>query len=333
MNKGFIVPPFTARFVALPARFRRQRVLVIGCGDVGTRLLRQRVAAAPGKVGDTARRTRPAVQFYALIRNEAQAQSLREAGVVPLRGDLDRPASLRRLAGLATHCVHLAPPLATAVDGGDARTLALVRALRRGRLPRALAYVSTSGVYGDCQGQWVDERRMPRPQTLRARRRVAAERVVRGLRHQGVRVSVLRAPGIYAADRPQGTPKERLLRGTPVLCEADDVYTNHIHADDLARACWLALWRARPGRVFNVNDDTQLKMGAYFTWAAALYGLPPPPSLSLEQAQKVLSPAMLGFWTESRRLVNRRVQQELKLRFRYPTVAEGLLSCGGDAVA
>lgn len=131
-------------------------------------------------------------------------------------------------------------------------------------------------------------------------------------------------PGIYAANRDGGTPRQRLERGTAVLQQADDVYTNHIHADDLARACLAALWRGQPQRVYNVNDDTCLKMGDYFDMAADFYGLARPPRVSRQQAQTLLSPMQLSFMCESRRMDNTRLKQELRLRLRYTSVWQGL---------
>jgi nucleoside-diphosphate-sugar epimerase len=134
----------------------------------------------------------------------------------------------------------------------------------------------------------------------------------------------LRIPGIYAPDRAGGTPRERLLRGTPVLCAEDDVHTNHVHSEDLARACVAALWKGQPQRIYNVNDDSQLKMGDYFDLAADLYQLPRPPRVARDSAQSQLPVMLLSFMSESRRLVNRRMKQELGLRLRYPTVLDGL---------
>ncbi len=297
---------------ALPARFRRERLLVVGCGDVGLRVAR----AQAGRV-----------RLLALTSTPARMPLLRAAGITPLAGDLDDPASLSRLAGLATRVIHLAPPPTEAGDAWwlDPRTKALLRALRRRTLPRSLAYGSTSGVYGDCGGERVDECRPIAPSTPRAQRRADAESQVRHFgRAAGVRASVLRIPGIYANDREGGTPRERLLRGTPVLQPQDDVYTNHIHADDLARATLAALWHGAPQRVYNASDDTELKMGDYFDLAADLYGLPRPPRLARSSAQSQLPLMLLSFMSESRRLVNRRLTQELRLRLRYPQVAAGL---------
>lgn len=299
---------------ALPARFRRERVLIIGCGDVGQR--------AAGVLGGSSR-----VRVMALTSSPGRFTALRSQGITPLLGNLDEPRSLRRLAGLATRVLHLAPPPSgELVDWRlDPRTRALTRALVQRSLPSALVYSSTSGVYGDCQGRWVDESTPARPLTPRAWRRVDAEAAVHWLgRATGVCTTVLRIPGIYAPDRDGGTPRERLLRGTPVLRAQDDVYTNHIHADDLARACVLALWRGRPQRNVNVVDNTELKMGDYFDLAADLYGLPRPPRVARDAAGDQLPLMLLSFMSESRRLHNQRMRKELGLRLRYPTVAEGL---------
>lgn len=295
---------------ALPARFRRPRLLIVGCGDVGLRVARA--------MGGRAR-------LLALTPSPERLGELRGQGLVPLRGDLDQPATLRRLAGLGERVLHLAPP--PAEGWTDPRTRALVQALRRRGPPAALVYASTSGVYGDCEGAQVRETRAVNPRTPRAIRRVDAEAAVRFLgRSGGVSVSILRIPGIYAPDREGGTPRERLLKGTPVLRAPDDVFTNHIHADDLARACIAALWRGRPQRVYHVNDDTRQKMGDYFDLAADLYGLPRPPRVPRTTAPDQLPLMLLSFMSESRRLDNRRLKRELRLQLRYPTVAEGLRS-------
>ncbi|MHB1199777.1 MAG: SDR family oxidoreductase [Polaromonas sp.] len=296
---------------ALPFRFRRERVLIVGCGDVGLRVARQLSAR---------------VRLLALTSSAERVPALRARGITPLQGNLDDCASVRRLAGLATRVVHLAPPPSHNPDWrSDPRTLALLRALRLRSLPCSLIYGSTSGVYGDCQGGWVSETRRVNPDTPRSQRRVHAENHLRLLgRATSTRVHILRIPGIYAPDREGGTPRGRLLKGTPVLRQEDDVYTNHIHADDLARACLAALWRGKPQRITHASDDTQLLMGDYFDLAADIYQLPRPPRLPRSTAQDQLPLMLLSFMGESRRLDNQRLKKELKLVLRYPTVASGL---------
>jgi nucleoside-diphosphate-sugar epimerase len=291
-----------------PTRWKRPTLLIVGCGDIGLRVVRL-----------VSKRWR----VLALTSTADRVPALRAAGALPLVGDLDRPQSLGRLAALADAVLHLAPPPAAGVD--DRRTANLVRALARGTRVRRLVYGSTSGVYGDCGGARIDETRRLAPATDRARRRVDAESRVRGYgRAFGVRVSVLRIPGIYAADRPGGDPRERIARGTPVLAAADDVYTNHIHADDLARACVGALHRGLPQRAVNVSDASELKMGEYFDLAADLHGLPRPPRLSRAEAREAMTPMSYSFMSESRRLDNTRMRRELRLRLRHPQVEDGL---------
>ncbi len=277
-----------------------------------------------------ARQLAPRVQLLALTSSPERLPALRAGGIRPLTGNLDQPATLRRLAGLASRVIHLAPPPAENLPDWrqDPRTLALLRALRLRTLPLSLVYGSTSGVYGDCQGEWAPETRRVNPHTPRAWRRVDAEQQLRFFgRSSGVAVHTLRIPGIYAPDREGGTPRARLLKGTPVLLAADDVYTNHIHADDLARACVAALWRGKPQRCTNASDDTQLKMGDYFDLAADIYQLPRPPRVARSTAQDALPLMLLSFMSESRRLDNTRLKQELRLRLRYPTVETGLRDC------
>ena len=290
------------------SRARRPTLLIVGCGDVGLRVLRLLV---------------PRWRVLALTSSPERCALLRARGAVPLLGNLDEPATLGRLGGLADAVLHLAPP--PGLGDTDPRTRSLLAALARGGRVRRLVYASTSGVYGDCAGARFDETRAVRPATDRARRRVDAEAQVRWFgRRSGATVSILRIPGIYATDRPAGHPRDRLLRGTPVLADADDVYTNHIHADDLARVCVAALMRGAPQRVVHASDDTELKMGDYFDLVAQLCGLPAPPRITRALAAATLGAMQLSFMSESRRLDNQRLKSELRLKLRYPTVVQGL---------
>ncbi len=270
-----------------------------------------------------ARLLAPRVRVLALTSQAVRIAPLRAAGITPLLGNLDDARSLRRLAALGQRVLHLAPPAPT--GSRDVRSAQVLQALRLRLGPVALVYGSTTGVYGDCQGQWVSELRALQPQTERAKRRVDAESRVRHFgRATGAQTRVLRIPGIYAPDREGGTPLARLQKSTPVLVSSEDVYTNHIHADDLARACVLALWRGRALGVYNVNDDAVMKMGDYMDAAAALFGLPPAPRLSRAALEHVLSPMQMSFLAESRRMDNQRIKRELRLVLRYPGVLDGL---------
>lgn len=284
-------------------------------------------------------------RVFAVTSRDAGRAALRDAGAVPVLANLDDAASLRRLRGLSHRVLHLAPPPTAGDD--DPRTAALLHALARpARIPRgtkhrilpergrntgrlktrlqaqSFVYASTSGVYGDAGGAWVDESRPVNPTTARARRRVAAERRVRWFgAGGGWRTSIVRIPGIYAADR---LPIARLERGTPALRAEDDVYTNHIHADDLARALIAALFRGRPQRVVHASDASELRMGDYFDAVADARGLPRPQRIARAEAAQRLEPTLLSFMSESRRLRNARLTHELRVALRYPTVADFL---------
>ena len=270
---------------------RMSRLLIVGFGDIA----RRAVARLPAGVD---------------VRGLGRR----------LGADLDRPATLAGLAGWADAVLHCAPP--PGEGESDPRTANLLAALDAAILPRRLVYLSTSGVYGDCAGALVDESRPVRPQTGRARRRVDAERrLVEWSAGHGIALTILRVPGIYAADR---LPIERLRKGTPVLRDEDDVYTNHIHADDLAGIACRALEEDAPVGTYNVSDDTRMKMGEWLDFVADRAGLPRPPRVSRADAERLVPPALLSFMGESRCLDNRRMKERLGVRLRYPTVHAGV---------
>ncbi|HMW16545.1 MAG TPA: NAD-dependent epimerase/dehydratase family protein [Accumulibacter sp.] len=287
-----------------------QNLLIVGCGDIAQRLLP---------------RLRRRYRVFALLRDSGQSAFWRENGAVPIVADLDRPASLRRIIGLAQLVVHLAPPPEAKIrpsDSSDPRTRQLLAALaRQASLPRRIVYISTSGVYGDCHGESIDETRPPCPSTVRASRRADAERQLRAFGQHGVVVSILRAPGIYAANR---LPIERLRQGLPVLRAEEDVFTNHIHADDLANLALAALRHGRANRTYNASDDSQIAMGDYFDLIADRFGLPRPPRLTRQEVQASVSSRQWSFMNESRRLRNHRLKDELRVRLRYPHVRDGI---------
>jgi nucleoside-diphosphate-sugar epimerase len=285
----------------------KRKLLIVGCGDVGIRLARQQKQ----------------VQVRGLARGSDSADRLRSRGITPVAGDLDRRSSLDRLATLSPWVLHLGPPPSDAA--GDPRTRHLIAALAKGgSLPRRMVYISTSGVYGNCDGERVFETRPLAPETARAKRRVDAERQLRRFAaRRGIHLSILRAPGIYADDR---LPIERIRKQTPAVRQEEDSYTNHIHADDLAKIVWLALFRGRTNRTYHAADGGVKKMGDYFDMVADHFGLPRTPRISRAKAQQVLSPALLSFLNESRMLDNTRLTRELKIRLTYPDVAAALES-------
>ena len=277
------------------------RVLLVGCGDVAMR--------AATLLSGRAR-------MVGLVRRADDVARLRAHGVTPIVGDLDERRTLDRLALSPDAVLHFAPPPG---DGrGAPRTGRLLAALGAARrIPQRLVYISTSGVYGDCAGARISECRPRRAQTPRGRRRVDAENRLREWagRH-GVSLAIVRAPGIYAPDR---LPIERIRQGTPVLVPEDDVYTNHIHANDLARVAVAALFHGRPNRAYHATDDAELKMGAWFDAIADAWRLERPPRVTWDEAEARIAPMLLSFMGESRRLSNARMKRELRVRLAYPT--------------
>ena len=283
----------------------KPRLLIIGCGDVGQRLLPYLTRY---------------FRVFALTPSPEKVAHLRLHGVIPIQGDLDQINSLWRLPHLAARIVHLAPPQSTGLE--DRRTRNLLAILSQGSsFIRQLVYISTTGVYGDHGGAWVNECTVPTPGTARAKRRVSAETRLRawGIAHQ-VGISILRVPGIYAHDR---LPLERIRHRTPALQDSEDVFTNHIHADDLARIIFHALFKAKNQRLINVCDESDMKMGEYFDAVANTHGLPPVPRVTRVELLEQVEPMLASFMSESRRMRGDRIK-ELRVGLQYPTVNDYL---------
>ena len=345
-------------------KWRRPRLLIMGCGDVGMRILpllstqlnrhlagknqlitldnHLQTASKSVDISDLTDSNLPLNfqlnfphnsslnsplnwRVFATTSQAARCAEIRAAGAIPIVANLDNPATLKRLANLADWIIMLAPPPSTGTK--DTRSRHLINALSAPQkgvtMPKKrVVYISTTGVYGDCAGALIDETKPVNPNNARAIRRVDAENVWRQWAQQtGAQLSILRVPGIYAANR---LPIERLNKGTPALVKNEDVFTNHIHADDLAKICLAALFKAKPQRIYHAVDDSQLLMGEYFDAVAAHFKLNPPPRLSRTELSQQVSPMLLSFMSESRRLKNDRMKQELGVRLIYKTVQEGI---------
>jgi nucleoside-diphosphate-sugar epimerase len=279
--------------------------LIAGCGYVGRRL---------------AGRLRQDGRVVALVRSSEAASALRADGLETIVADLDAdpaPAALAQ-ASQGAAIAYLAPP----PDSGttDPRLARFLAALGDSR-PAVILYMSTTGVYGDTGGSAVDESSPVAPSNDRSRRRVAAETDVREwCAARGVRWVVLRVPGIYGPDR---LPLERLARREPALRPEDSGPANRIHVDDLVTSCIAAIERPVAG-VFNVGDGDHSSTTVYLQATAGLAGLPPPELVSLADAPGRISPGMLAYLVESRRVETQRMREELGVTPRYGTVAAGV---------
>lgn len=287
-------------------------VFIVGCGGIGSLL-----------AGNWRER---GARVTALARSEATTRHLQGLGLKTVFGDLDDPNSLRGLPLAGATLYYLAPP---PPDGdSDPRMHHFLEALNEAEPPTRIIYISTSGVYGDTGGAWVNEETPPNPQTGRARRRMDAENTLRAAgRHLGIEVIILRVGGIYGPGR---LPVDRLKKGLPVLNEAECGFTNRIHADDLVAILIAAAEKGRGDNVYNVCDGHPGNMTQYFNAVADALGLPRPPNLPMAEAREQLSHAMLSYLTESRRMDNRKLLREFGISLRYPDLESGLEGIGAN---
>lgn len=229
--------------------------------------------------------------------------------------DLDDPSDWPNINGEVV--LSYPPP---ALGREDNRTRALIPHLQD---IERLVYISTSGVYGDCAGEWVDESQPPKPITPRAQRRLDAEQQLQAwAQRAGAHLVILRVPGIYGPGR---LPIQRLQAGKPVLDPAQSPWSNRIHADDLAGVLELALERGEG--IYNVADGQPEKMSDYFLRCAKHLGLDAPPLISWAQAEKEFTPALMSFYRESRRLSIDKLRAELGFIPQYPNLEAGLPAC------
>lgn len=280
-------------------------VLILGCGYVGQRLARILCGADAVVTG--------------VVRSAESAAAVRDLGAHALQVDLDAETSLSQLPTTNAELYYLAPPPGTGTT--DTRLRRVLSAITYETLPTRIVYISTSGVYGDCGGDWVDESHPLNPGTPRALRRADAEAALQAWSAAtGVPVVILRVPGIYG---PGKLPLERLRKGLPLLREEDSPYTNRIQVDDLITVCQAAMQRGTPGAAYNVSDGQPSNMTDYFNRIADFTGLPRPPVIGRDEIDQ-LSPGMRGFMEESKRLDTRRMCEELGVTLNYPTLEAGL---------
>lgn len=283
-----------------------QRVIIVGCGDIG-----RRVAVLWHARGAT---------VIGIVRHAAKAAELRAIGIEVVRADLDRPETLKQIDFSSSLLYYFAPPAPAGAN--DVRMRAFLDLLAEGRIPQKIVYISTTGVYGDQNGAWVNEDSEVAPQSARGRRRLDAENALGAWgRQQPAAVVILRVPGIYGPGR---LPVDAIRSRRPVVQESECGFTNRIHADDLAQACIAAADHGRADTIYNVSDGNPGTMTDYFNRVADALGLCRPPIVSRAEAARVLSAEMLSYLDESRRIDNRRMLAELKVTLRYPDLETGL---------
>ncbi|MBE0577763.1 MAG: SDR family oxidoreductase [Desulfuromonadales bacterium] len=281
-------------------------VLIVGCGDIGVRVARLVQQAGGNVIG--------------LARSEASAGRLLALGIDPVIANLDDAASLSALPTAGKLLFYFAPP----PGGGpfDSRMRNFCQAVDAAQVPVKVVYISTSGVYGDCRGEWVTEQTPINPQTSRAQRRADAEAtLLQWAKRRAVPVTILRVTGIYGPGR---LPLARIQQEHPILREEESPPTNRIHADDLADVCIRAAEKAVDGDIFNVSDGQPGTMTQYFNTVCDLLGLPRLQQIDMQEAKQVMNPMMLSYLTETRRMDNRKMMEQLAVTLMYPDLSSGL---------
>ncbi len=275
---------------------RAKTVVVVGVGYTGRRILeRLPTAAATGLSRSAVHSPRPTAVL-----------------------DLDAASELPIRLPDTFDVIYTVPPARSTAE--DLRLQTLLDLLEPP--PGRFVYISTSGVYGNHDGAWVDEATPPSPGTPRAKRRQDAEqRLTAWGKRRSVEIVILRAPGIYGPGR---LGIERIRRGTPILVEADANPGNRIHVDDLAASAIRALSRAVPPGVFNVGDGDQRSSTWFVHEVARQIGLPTPPTVSRSEAEKTFSRQRLSFLAESRRVDTTKMREVLGFVPQYGNAEDGI---------
>jgi nucleoside-diphosphate-sugar epimerase len=290
-------------------------LLIVGYGDIGRRVAR--LALAEGRA------------VSALLRSSEKTKALPASGILPILGDLDDTATpVRELPSVGATILYTVPP----PGGGeyDTRMRVFLGSIEPGNEPEQVVYLSTTGVYGDQQGALVNESTPTKVTTSRARRRLDAENLLLSWgRNRGVKIVILRVAGIYGANR---LPLNRLREGAPVLRSEESPFSNRIHADDLARLCLAAAEKGDAGEIINICDGETSTMTDYFNAVADAFALPRPPQVTLAEAKECMPPLLLSYFSESRRLDNRRMRERLGGDLLYPDLASGLAACKKEQI-
>ncbi len=284
-------------------------ILIAGCGDIGLRLM---TCCHGDQIRD----------ISGIVASGRSCLRLQARGARAIQHNLDDPVPDGLFPTRDAWVFYFIPP--PREGRSDPRIQNFLASIPKNSLPKKLIYISSSAVYGCCQGEWVNEDRSPAPGTDRGKRRLAAEqKLQRWSQKNHVDVNILRVPAIYGPGR---LPIKRLRNGLPVVDEKESAYINRIHADDLATICLAAAKKGVPGAVYNASDGHPCTMSEYLITLADMLGFDAPPVISFDEAQEQMSPGMLAFIKESKRLDNNRMLKELDIRLRYPDMSKGLMA-------
>ncbi len=287
--------------------------IIIGCGDIGIRVGQQLLQQC---------------RITGIVRSKKSAEKLISYGFNAAIFDLDQPASALPAILSDSLIFYFSPP--TENGEQDLRMKNFLAALGSSPAnPTRIIYISTTAVYADSKGGWINEQTPTQPSNSRGKRRLDAEQQLIDFQHQRpVNISILRVSGIYSANR---LPFRQIKANQPILQLEIAPFSNRIHADDLANICIAAAFKpTKSVAIFNVSDGNPGSISQYFKTVALAFNLQPPPEISWKAAQQMLSPGMLSYLCESKRIDNRLIKRELGVTLCYPTLASGLKQCATE---
>ena len=276
---------------------------IIGCGDIG-----RRVATLYNDQN-----------IYGVVRSQNSVDHCQSTNINASQIDLDTSYTLPHEQFNNANVFYFAPPPPTGQN--DPRLKAFLNAV--GNRAKRIVLISTTGVYGDSKGKWIDEKTPTQPKADRAYRRLSAEQsLLAWAKKYNKEFIILRVPGIYAQDR---LPLSRLKKGLAVVNINEAGWTNRIHADDLAQACKAAMRCEKANQIINISDGNPSSMTDYFNQVADYANLERPPQISMKEAEAILSDGMVSYLKESRKISNDKMLRLLKIDLKYPTLKKALL--------
>jgi len=285
---------------------------IIGCGHIGVRvsqLLRQQN-----------------IKISATSHNENSKQHLTSIGIRVFSANLDEVSSLKNLPLQYADIFYFAPPAAS--GDTDQRISHFLSALEKKAPPRRIVYISTTGVYGNQNGEWITEKTPTAPHNARSKRRLSAEIQIRDFCYRRkTQYMILRVAGIYDTKK---LPLEKINAGVKVLKTDIAPASNRIHAADLADICIAAMQSTHSNEIFNIADGNPSSISDYFIQTAKIFKLTPPQEINWEQAKKKLSPEMLSYLSESKKIDATYVQKKLGVALQYPDLNSGLIACKSE---
>ena len=285
----------------------KAKIVIAGCGYIGKLLAQQLLKSGYTVTG--------------LVRSKVSQDECTQLGISSQQMDFDDLAMMqeKKLSLTGKRIIYLAPPPKSGQQ--DSRIKNFLQSIAD-QHPEKFVLISTTGVYGNCHGDWVDEATPVNPVADRALRRLDAERQCQAwCKDHNVPLVILRVPGIYG---PGKLPLERIKKAVPVVRQEDSPFTNRIHAFDLVNICETALFNEQIKGIYNCSDGQPGTMYDYFMQVAAANDLPAPPAISLEEAKRQLSQGMLSYMAESRRINNDKLLQDFHIELQYLDLHSGL---------